>query len=465
MKSRSADSAELVIVGAGPGGYSAAFRAAELGLKVTLIDARAEPGGVCLHEGCVPSKALLDVSRVMRDAERAALRGVSFNRPKLRRNVIRKWQGQVIDQLAGGLRQLMRRHQVEWIQGRAVLMDGQSLEIEEPKGRRRRLSFERAILATGSQAKRLPGQPEHEAIVDSDEAVRLPSQPKDLLVVGGGYIGLEMGLVYAWMGSRVTLVEMTDTLLPGADADLVEVLRKEVEERCASVRLETRVSELQPQGRGKSRRVKVSWHGQRRSSYFDQVLVAIGRKACTEGLGLENTSIRVDRRGHILVDAQRRTAESRIYAVGDLTGEPMLAHKAFQEGRVAAEAIAGRAVAFEPQAIPAVVFTEPEVAWCGWTETEAQARGREVQVQRIPWKHSARALAMGEASGLTKLVLDPREGRVIGWGIVGSGAAELIAEGVLSVEMAALAEDVSLSIHPHPTLSETMAEAASRAAR
>jgi dihydrolipoamide dehydrogenase len=454
-----AERTKLAVIGAGPGGYAAAFLAADLGMDVTLIDDGPNPGGVCSFRGCIPSKALLHVAKLLEESREAADWGVTFQRPKIDLDRMRAWKEEVVGKLTGGLGQLAGLRKVRFLQGRARLLDGTSLEIETASGGTSRLEFEHAILATGSSPSRIPGFPEHARILDSTSALELADVPKRLLVVGGGYIGLELGSVYAALGSKVTVVEMTPSLLPGVDGDLVRPLRKRLDERLEEVLLETRVAEVVAQKSGVKVRLEAAGI-EKPERRFDKVLVSVGRAPNSRGIGMESTAVEVDERGFVRVDAQRRTAEPTIFAIGDLVGQPMLAHKASHEGRVAVEAIAGHKVAFEPRAIPAVVFTDPEIAWCGLSETEAKQQGREVKVARFPWAASGRSLTLGRDDGMTKLIVDPGTERVLGVGVVGPGAGELIAEGVLAIEMAALATDVKLSIHPHPTLSETIMEAA-----
>ncbi len=451
---------QLCVIGAGPGGYAAAFLAADLGLEVTLIDRQPNPGGVCLYRGCIPSKALLHVAKLIREAEEAAGWGVTFGAPAIDLPRLRAWKEQVVRQLTDGLGQLARRRKVNFVQGRATLLDAKTVEVEREDGSRAVFLFEHAILATGSRPAAIPALSlPSPRVMDSTAALALPDIPRTLLVVGGGYIGLELGSVYAALGSRVTLVEMLPGILPGADRDLVRPLGKRIESQMERVLLNTTVTRMEETADGV--RVTLQEEGKEESEgVFDRVLVAVGRQPNSGGLGLENTRVEVDGRGFVRVDAQRRTAEPSLFAIGDLTGEPMLAHKASAEAKVAVEAIAGHKAAFEPRAIPAVVFTDPEVAWCGLTETQAKAEGRPVTVARFPWGASGRATTLGRNDGLTKLVIDPQTERVLGMGVVGAGAGELIAEGVLAVEMAALATDLRLTIHPHPTLSETVMEAA-----
>jgi len=445
---------DVVVIGGGPGGYSAAFRCAELGLETVVVDAGKRLGGACLFEGCIPSKALLHVAAVLGEAERAKEFGVDFGEPRISLDPLRKWKSErVIGKLARGLASVARGKNVEVVGGRAVFEDGRSLRVQgdEPQT----IRFKHAIVATGSQPAPLPGLTlVSERILDSTSALELPEIPARLLVIGGGYIGLELGQVYAALGSQVTLVEMTDGLLPGVDRDLVQPLARRCEKAFAAVHLGTRVSDLREVGDTVQARVGEN------TATFDRVLVAVGRRPETAGLGLDTTRAKLTSRGFIEVDERGRTADPHVWAVGDATGEPMLAHRAMRQGKVAAEAIAGRPVAFDNVVIPAVVFTDPEIAWCGLTETAAAAAGRVVKVARFPWAASGRAATLGRSDGLTKLVVDPETSRVLGVGIVGPGAGELIAEGALAVENAMLAEDLALTIHTHPTLSETLMEAA-----
>jgi dihydrolipoamide dehydrogenase len=451
-------SAAIAVIGAGPGGYAAAFFAADLGVSVALIDEAPNPGGVCLYRGCIPSKALLHVARVIAEAAHARAWGVEFGPPLIDLDKLRGWKDSVVRKLTGGLGQLSRQRAVEYIQGRASLIDAHTLAVETPGDGTRRVRFEHAILATGSRPARLPGLTlDSPRVFDSTAALALPFVPKTMLVVGGGYIGLELGTVYAALGTKITIVEMMPGLLPGVDRDLVGVLARRVEQIAEAVWLNTKVARLEERADG----ILVAVEGaETREQVFEAVLVAVGRTPNSELPGLERTKVERDARGFIRVDAQRRTAEPSLFAIGDVAGEPMLAHKAAHEGRLAVEAALGRNVAWEPRAIPAVVFTDPEVAWCGLTETEAAATGRKVAVARFPWGASGRAATLDRTDGLTKLVIDPDTERIVGVGLVGPGAGELIAEGVVAVEMGALASDLKLAIHPHPTLSETLMEAA-----
>jgi dihydrolipoamide dehydrogenase len=458
--STGANRRQVTIIGGGPGGYAAAFLAADLGMDVTLIDEEPNPGGVCLYRGCIPSKALLHVAKVITEAREAAQWGVSFGEPTIDLEKVRAWKESVVAKMTAGLGQLSRHRKVTYIQGRATFLDSRTLVVERKSGGSERLSFEHAIIATGSRPATIPTLPlSSPRVMDSTVALDLPDIPPTLLVIGGGYIGLELGTVYATLGSRVTVVEMMPGLLPGVDRDLVAIVQKRLERLFAAILVNTTVLEMKEDRAGLRVRLQGS-DGVQSEHVFDKVLLAVGRKPNSSGLGLESTRVAVNERGFIEVDGQRRTGEAHIFAIGDVAGEPLLAHKATHEGFVAVEAIAGHRVAFEPQAIPAVVFTDPEIAWCGLTETQAKQQGRSVKVARFPWGASGRATTLGRNDGVTKLLIDPDTERILGVGICGSGAGELIAEGVVAIEMGALASDLKLCIHPHPTLSETLMEAA-----
>jgi len=450
----------LAVIGGGPGGYAAAFLAADLGLEVTLIDPAINPGGVCLYRGCIPSKALLHAAKVIDEARAAKAWGLNFSGLKIQHARLREWKNEVVARLTGGLGQLVKQRKINYLQATAAFQDNRTLAVKALDGGQSSLAFEYAIIATGSDAARIPQfELDSDRLLDATAALDLKEIPKKLLVIGGGYIGLELGSVYAALGTKVTVVEMTAGLLPGADRDLVRILQKRLANRMASILLQTTVKTLNVQKNG----IKVTLEGpevDQNARIFDKVLLAVGRRPNSAGLGLANTAIEVDGRGFIKIDAQRRTAENHILAVGDVAGEPMLAHKASHEGRVAAEVIAGRQVVYEPAAIPAVVFTDPEIAWVGLTEQEAADRSIAHKVVRFPWAASGRAATLDRDDGLTKLVIDPGSEGIIGMGIAGSGAGEMIAEGVLAIEMGANVTDVGLTIHPHPTLTETIMEAA-----
>jgi len=457
-------STQVVVIGAGPGGYAAAFFAADLGMQVSLVDPAINPGGVCLYRGCIPSKALLHVAEVLNEARHAEVWGITFGAPKIDVDKVRAFKTKVVNQLTGGLGQLSKQRKITYIQGTAGFRDAHTLEIaREGQASAETLTFEHAIIATGSRPSTVPGMNlSSSRLMDSTGALEIPDIPKSLLVVGGGYIGLELGTVYAALGTKVTVVEMTSGLLPGADRDLVNILARRIESMSEAVLLNTKVVAMKEAKDG----IAVTFEGEGlpadtpKERTFDRVLVSVGRRPNSAVPGLDRTKVKVNARGFIEVDAARRTAEPSIYAIGDVVGEPMLAHKASHEGRVAVESIAGERVAFEPLAIPAVVFTDPELAWCGLTESDAQKQKRDVTVARFPWAASGRALTLDRPDGMTKLVLDPKTERVLGVGIVGPGAGELIAEGVLAIEMGATATDIRMSIHAHPTLSETIMESA-----
>lgn len=454
------EKAEVAVVGAGPGGYPAAFLAADLGLDVTLIDPEEFPGGVCLYRGCIPSKALLHAARVITEAGEAANWGISFPKPDVDIGRLRAWKDGVVERFVSGLGQLSKMRKVKYIRGRATFAGPHTLEIIKSDGSTQKLSFEHAVIATGSRPAGIPGiNITSPHILDSTSALDLVSVPKSMLIVGGGYIGLELGTVYAALGTEITVAEMSSGLMPGADRDLVRILQKRIEGIYKAVLLETKVTSLKEIETGMLATVEKTGNKPVQMA-FDKVLISVGRIPNSEGLGLENTAVEIDAKGFIKVNEERRTREPSIFAIGDVAGEPMLAHKATHEGRVVAEVLAGKKSAFEPNAIPAVVFTDPEIAWCGLTEAEAREKKIPFTVARFPWAASGRASTLDRPDGVTKLVLEPETGRVLGVGIAGVGAGELISEGVLAVEMGALAEDIALSIHPHPTLSETFMEAA-----
>jgi dihydrolipoyl dehydrogenase len=450
----------IAVVGGGPGGYAAAFLAADLGMKVTLIDPEVNPGGVCLYRGCIPSKALLHVAKLIEESKQAKNWGIEYADPKIDVARLRSWKESVVKKLTGGLGQLSKQRSVQYVQGRAGFENSNTLRVGKGKGAEESLSFDRIILATGSRPAVIPSlQIDSPRMMDSTGALDIQEVPKSLLVVGGGYIGLELGSVYAALGTRVTVVEMLSGLLPGADRDLVLPLHKRLEKAFEGILLNTTVKSLKEEKNG----IRATFEGKdvkEKEKVFDRVLVSVGRKPNSEIPGLDKTRVQVNKRGFIQVNNQLQTDDPSIFAIGDVVGEPMLAHKASHEGRTAVEVIAGHKYTFAPSAIPAVVFTDPEVAWAGLTETQAQAEGRQIKVAKFPWGASGRAITLDRSEGMTKLLIDPQTERVLGVGIVGPGAGELIAEGVLAIEMAALAGDLELTIHPHPTLSETIMEAA-----
>ena len=452
------ESVQVAVLGAGPGGYAAAFYAADLGMQVALVDEEKNPGGVCLYRGCIPSKALLHVAKVIDEASHADKWGVTFTTSKIDVDKLRAYKQGVVDKLTSGVGSVAKLRKVKYLQGRATLTGPRSMSIVGANGTTE-LQFEHLILATGSTPTKIPSLSlDSPRILDSTSALELPDVPKSLLVVGGGYIGLELGSVYATLGSKVSVVEMTPGLLPGADRDLVAVLEKRLKGLFSNIMLETKVVKVAEEKNG----IRVTFEGKAdpKEQVFDRVLVAIGRRPNGKVPGLETTKVKLDAKGFIETDGQRRTAEPNIFAIGDVAGEPMLAHKASHEARVAVEVIAGHKAVFEPAAIPAVVFTDPELAWAGITEAEAQAKGIEFEVAKFPWGAASRAITVDRPEGLTKLIIDPKSGRILGVGLVGSGAGELVAEGALAIEMGSTAEDLKLTIHPHPTLSETLMESA-----
>ncbi len=450
---------DIVVIGGGPGGYPAAFEAADKGYKVIMVNDDVAPGGVCLNRGCIPSKALLHVAKLINETRESAEWGITFQKPEINLDQLRDFKNKVVTQLTGGIGQLAGARNVEILKGFGRFKDANSVEVTKQDGTTETIQFKYAIVATGSS----PAVPpvfdlDDDRIMDSTGALELADIPTKLLVVGGGYIGLEMGSVYAALGSEVTVVEMTGGLLPGADRDLGRPLQKRLTESFAAIHLNTKVEKLTPGDNGIT--ADLSGEGVEPQQVFDRVLISIGRRPNNKGIGFENTKLELDERGFIKHDAQQRTAEPHIYAIGDIAGEPMLAHKATREAKVAIESIAGEFGEFDNIAIPAVVFTDPELAWCGVTEQEAKDQGLDVEITRFPWAASGRAQTLGRTEGLTKMIFDKKTGRVLGVGIVGPGAGELIAEGVMAVEMAAVAEDVAESIHAHPTLSETLMEGA-----
>jgi len=447
------------VIGAGPGGYPAAFLAADYGMQVTLIDPNIDPGGVCLFIGCIPSKALLHVARLLNEAREAKDWGLTFAPPQIDLAKLREWKQSVVRKMTGGLGMLAKARKLEFVTGVAKFVDAHTLSIARPGGVEEQRTFDYIIVATGSVPIAVPGFPPYgERVMDSTRALMLESVPERLLVIGGGYIGLELGTVYGALGSKVSVVERGPVLLAGADRDLANVLVKRTEHLFDPVLVNTNVESLDVQDDGVHVRM-LGLHAPREAVY-DKVLVAVGRRPMSSNINLESTRVEVTGRGFIKVDNQRRTTEPNVFAVGDVAGDPMLAHKATYEARLAVEAIAGIPSAFDAQAIPAVVFTDPEVAWAGLTETEALTRGQSVKIARFPWAASGRATTLDRNDGLTKLILDPRTDRILGVGIVGVGAGELIAEGVLAIEMGARAQDIERTIHAHPTLSETVMEAA-----
>lgn len=453
--------AEVLVLGAGPGGYTAAFRAADLGKQVVLVEKFASLGGVCLNVGCIPSKALLHVAKVISEAEEVAHHGVTFAKPKIDIDKIRGWKESVVNKLTGGLSMLAKQRKVQVVQGTAKFTSTNHVAVETKDGKKT-ISFDSAVIAAGSSVARIPGFPyDDPRIIDSTGALQLQDVPKRMLIIGGGIIGLEMATVYDALGSKITVVELMDQLIPGADKDLVKPLHKRIEKRYEAIYLKTKVNKIEAQKTG----LKVYFEGEQapEPQLYDRVLMAVGRRPNGRDIGADAAGVTVNERGFIPVNIQMRTNVPHIYAIGDIVGDPMLAHKAVHEGKVAAEVIAGHHAAFEPLTIPSVAYTDPEIAWMGLTETQAKAQGIAYEKANFPWAASGRALSVGRDEGTTKLLLDPNTRRILGAGIVGVNAGELIAEAVLALEMGSDMEDIGLTIHPHPTLSETLGFAAEMA--
>ena len=445
----------LLVLGGGPGGYAAAFLAADMGLNVTLVDSGHKPGGVCLHRGCIPSKALLHLAKLIDETREAREWGVEFGKPEIDIARVRKWKNQVVDKMASGLVMLCKQRGVNFVTGRGVFQDSNTILVSGKD----KIEFDHCILAVGSRPI-LPPMFENldPPALDSTSALEFDDIPKKTLVVGGGYIGLEMGTVYAAFGSKVTVVEMMDSLLPGVDTDLVRPLQLRLKKQFENIFLKTRVQSVEK--KNSCFKAVLEGEGPEKEHTFDQILVSVGRQPNSNGVGLENTQVKTDKNGFVEIDNKQMTGDSSISAIGDVVGGAMLAHKAAAEARVAVRVIAGKEDVFDHQAIPAVVFTDPEIAWAGLTETEARKINREINIAKFPWGASGRAQTLGRPDGLSKLILDPETGKILGMGLVGSGAGELIGEGVFAIEIGALAEDLAFSIHPHPTLSETLMEAA-----
>jgi len=447
------------VIGAGPGGYAAAFYAADLGMKVTLIDNEKNPGGVCLYRGCIPSKALLHVAKLLEESKHAKEWGIEFGDAKIDINKLRDFKNRVVEKLTSGTGQVSKFRKVNYIQGWASIIDPKTIKVKKGDATEEIVTVDYMILALGSLPTKIPSLSINSPrVLDSTGALDLPEIPKSMLVIGGGYIGLELGSVYAALGTRVSVVEITPGLLPGADRDLVRFLAQRVEKTFEKVMVSTKVTSMKASDRDVT--VNFEGEGAPKQAVYDYVLVSIGRRPNAKIDGLDRTKVKVNDKGFIETDGQRRTAEPTIFAIGDVAGEPMLAHKASHEARVAVEAIEGQKAEFAPAAIPAVVFTDPEIAWAGLTEAEAEKQGLKVEVAKFPWPASGRAIAIDRVDGMTKLIIDPETERILGVGIAGSGAGELIAEGVVAIEMGATASDLKLSIHPHPTLTETLMEAA-----
>ncbi len=451
---------QLIIIGAGPGGYAAAFLAADLGMNVTLIDKEKNPGGVCLYRGCIPSKALLHAAEIISTADEAVSFGLDFGKPSIDLDKLRSWKNDVVLKLTSGLGQLTKQRKIDYVQGTAKFISNDKIEILCSDGISKQFEFENAVIASGSSITNFPGLSlNSDKLLDSTTALDITNIPGSMLVIGGGYIGLELGTVYSSLGTKVSVVEMLPRILSGADPDLAAILQKSLAKKFTSIMTDTKVKAIVENGTV----LKVTLEDKDKKSFdqeFDKVLVSIGRRPDTKGLGLENTDVKLDQKGFVITDISKRTSVKNIFAIGDIAGEPMLAHKASHEGRVAVEVIHGLKAAFEPKAIPAVVFTDPEVAWAGLTETEAKEKGIKYSLAKFPWAASGRAMTLGRTDGLTKIIFDPETERILGIGIVGSRAGDMISEGVLAIEMGANATDLKLTIHPHPTLSETIMESA-----
>jgi len=446
--------AEVLVLGAGPGGYTAAFRAADLGKQVILVERYPTLGGVCLNVGCIPSKALLHIAKVLTEAEEVAHAGIEFGKPQVSLDKLRNWKAGVVGRLTKGLAGLAKQRKIEVVQGKGQFATAHTLKVETPQGAKT-ISFEHCIIAAGSSVARIPGFPyEDKRIIDSTGALEIPAVPRRLLVIGGGIIGLEMATVYDALGAKITVVEMLDSLIPGADKDVVQPLAKRIEKRYEKILLKTKVARIEPQKDG----LKVTFEGGSApaSEVFDYVLMAVGRRPNGREINAPAAGVNVDERGYIPVDKQLRTNVMHIHAIGDICGEPMLAHKATHEGKTAAEVIAGHKAFFDARTIPSVAYTDPEVAWMGLTETQCQTEGIAFEKAVFPWAASGRALAMGRSEGMTKLLFDKETRRLLGAAMVGVNAGELIAEAVLALEMGADAADIGLTVHPHPTLSETV---------
>jgi dihydrolipoamide dehydrogenase len=451
---------EVVVIGAGPGGYAAAFHAADLGKQVIMIDPKENPGGVCLFHGCIPTKALLHFASVKEETYLAKNWGLDFKSISVDIEKVRNWKNDVVRQLTSGLGQLCKSRKVNYIRGKAKFKDTYQLEVEEHEGDQITLEFENAIIATGARAASLPGIDfDQKLIINAETALKLEDIPENLLVVGAGYIGLEMSMIYEALGSNVSIIELQSDIVPGMDKDLANVFRKMRKDLMDNTSFESRVTDTKKL----KKKLKVTIEdkdGNKKTETFDKMLVSIGAVPNSENVGLEKAGIETNDKNFIKVNEFRQTKVDHIYAIGDVTGQPLLAHKASHEGRVAAEHIAGKKTAYEPKVIPGIVYTEPELAWVGLTEKEAKEQGREIEVTKFPWSASGRTIAMGQSNGLTKLIIDPKTERILGAGFAGKNAGSLVPEATLAIEMGAVAKDLELTIHPHPTLSETIMEAA-----
>jgi len=451
---------ELVIIGAGPGGYRAAFMAADLGIRVTLIDPEKNPGGLCLYRGCIPTKALLNLAKIKQAALNAKSMGIHFNTPSVEIKEIARWKDKVVQNLTNGIGQLVKTHKINYLEGYAHFVDSKTLEFEDENGKKQEISFRNVIIATGVQALELPGIKNNgKSIIGPTEALELNDIPEELLIVGGGYIGLEMAVIYEALGSSVSIAELTDGFLPGVDRDLIDEFNRIRKTKFKEVLLSTSLKKVKEEKNSLNVRFEDK-DGKEFSRTYNRVLVAIGAKPDHSKLALENTDIETDENGFIKVDQQQRTNIRNILAIGDVTGGPLLAHKATYEGRLAAEVIAGKRSANDAQVVPSVIYSQPEIAICGLSENEAKRKDINYKIAKFPWSASGRAATLNNSAGFTKLLIDPESERILGAGIIGEDAGDVIPELTLAIEMAATASDLALTIHPHPTLSETVMEAA-----
>ena len=450
---------DILVIGSGPGGYAAAFRAADLGREVTLVDKDPTLGGVCLNRGCIPSKTLLHIAKVLEEADSLKKMGVTFSKPSIDIDLVREWKNKVVSQLSGGIGQMAKARKVNTIQAKAIFLSDTEVQLETDSNKET-ITFDQCIIASGSSSSAIPGISfDNENVFTSKTALDLKKIPESLLVIGGGYIGLEMGTVFSALGASVSVAEFLPNLLPGADPDLVKPLARKLKKEFDEIHLSTKITKVEPLSTS-GLKVTMEKDGKEVSKNYEQVLVSVGRKPNTNKMGIDTTSIKVDDHGFISVDKYQKTSVDNIYAIGDIAGNPMLAHKATHEGKVAAEVICGLPAAFDAKAIPAVIFTDPEIAWVGLTEIEAKEKGLEYEKGEFPWAASGKSLALGRNEGRTKILFDKKTKRTIGVGIVGPNAGDLISEGALAIEMGADAEDISLTVHPHPTLGETFANAA-----
>ena len=450
---------DIIVIGSGPGGYASAFRAADLGREVLIVDKDPTLGGVCLNRGCIPSKTLLHIAKVLEEAESLKNMGVGFSKPKIDIDGVRSWKSKIVTQLSSGISQMAKARKVQTIQGEATFLSNSEIQIKSGS-KKQVVTFDHCVIAAGSSSSMIPGIPmDNKDVLTSRTALDLVRIPKNLLIIGGGYIGLEMGTVFNSLGSVVSVAEFLPNLLPGADADLVKPLARKLKKQFEEIYLSTKITNVKP-SKPKGLTVTMEKNGRTSTKKFDQVLVAVGRKPNTKNMGLENTTIIINEKGFITVDKCQKTNIDNIYAIGDIAGDPMLAHKATHEGKVAAEVICGLPAEFDAKAIPAVIFTDPEIAWVGITEDEAKDKSIPYKKGEFPWAASGKSLALGRNEGRTKIIFDPDTKRTIGVGIVGPNAGDLISEGALAIEMGADAEDISLTVHPHPTLGETFANAA-----